>query len=86
MQAVFTRNANADASARVTTHACAFGADFPDAMFTPDNLLPRIFSAFNMAAWRRPWQTADHVSHELANHKARYQFKTIKLSNVFGDK
>ena len=26
------------------------------------NLIPRVFSAFKMVAWRRPWQTAGHVS------------------------
>ena len=26
------------------------------------NLVPRVFSAVKMAGWRRPWQTAGHVS------------------------
>ena len=30
------------------------------------------------------WQTADHDL-KLANHKARCQLETIKISNIFGD-
>ena len=33
------------------------------------NLVPRVFSAFKMAARRRPWQTAGHVTTKLANRE-----------------
>ena len=46
--------------------------------------MPRVFSAFKMAARRRRWQTASTI-HKLANHKARCHFETIKFSNISGD-
>ena len=50
--------------------------------------LPRphgLLAAFKMAAWRRSWQLSRSCDHELANHKSRCHFETIKISNIFGD-
>ena len=41
------------------------------------NLVPRVFSALIMEAYRWPWQTAEHMTLWSANHKSPCQFETI---------
>ena len=35
------------------------------------NLVPRVFSAFKMAAWRRPWQTAGDGRFSIVSNMQR---------------